>query len=123
MIKLVYVVRRRSDVSPEEFRRYWLEEHGPLVKSIAPEHGARRYVQSHTIDTPLNDALVGIRGMAPSYDGITEVWSDSLEALQAELSSEAGQQAFGRLGEDEAKFIDIGSSTMFLTEEHTIFDL
>ena len=59
MIKLVYVVRRRSDVAPEEFRRYWLEEHAPLVKAIAPEHGSRRYVQSHTIDSPINDALVG----------------------------------------------------------------
>ena len=123
MIKLVYVVRRRSDVSPEEFRRYWLEEHGPLVKSIAPEHGSRRYVQSHTIDTPLNDALVSIRGMSPWYEGITEIWSDSLEAIQATLASEDGQRAFGRLGEDEAKFIDIANSTIFLTEEHTIFDL
>ena len=123
MIKLVYVVRRRSDVAPEEFRRYWLEEHAPLVKSIAPEHGSRRYVQSHTIDTPINDALVDSRGMAPWYDGITEIWADSLEAMQAELASEKGQQAFGRLGEDEAKFIDIANSTMFLTEEHTIFDV
>jgi uncharacterized protein (TIGR02118 family) len=100
MIKLVYVVRRRSDVPADEFRRYWLEEHGPLVKSIAPQHGSRRYVQSHTIDTPMNDALVSIRGMSPWYDGITEIWVDSLEALQEELASEVGQLAFGQLGEE-----------------------
>jgi hypothetical protein len=28
MIKLVFVIRRREDLLPEEFHRYWLEEHG-----------------------------------------------------------------------------------------------
>ena len=122
MIKLVYVVKRRSDLSPEEFRTYWLDKHGPLVRSLGPDLGAQRYVQSHTVDTPMNDALVGSRGMSPWYDGITEVWAESLEQVQAVLATEAGQRAFGQLGEDEANFIDIGRSTLFITEEHTIFE-
>jgi hypothetical protein len=40
--------------------------------------------------------------------------------MQGVLASEGGQLAFGRTGEDEAKFIDIANSTMFVTEEHTI---
>jgi len=122
MIKLVYVVKRRSDLSPEEFRTYWLDKHGPLVRSLGPDLGAQRYVQSHTVDTPMIDALVGSRGMSPWYDGITEVWAESLEQVQAVLATEAGQRAFGQLGEDEANFIDIGQSTLFITEEHTIFE-
>jgi len=49
-IKLVGLLRRREDVPPEEFRRYWLEEHGPLVRSIVKAAGVKRYVQSHTLD-------------------------------------------------------------------------
>lgn len=49
MLKLVYCIRRRSDVPPETFHRYWLEQHGPLVRSVASAIGAIRYVQSHTI--------------------------------------------------------------------------
>jgi len=122
MIKLVYIVHARDDVSPEEFHRYWLEEHGPLVTSVAEAIKARKYIQSHTIETPLNQVLVDSRGMAPIYQGITEVWWDTIEDLQAALATEAGSEAGQRLLEDEAKFIDFSRSTIFLTEEHTIFE-
>jgi uncharacterized protein (TIGR02118 family) len=122
MIKLVYIVHARDDVSPEEFHRYWLEEHGPLVTSVAEAIKARKYIQSHTIDTPLNQALVESRALAPIHQGITEVWWDSLDDLQAALTTEEGAQAGARLLEDEAKFIDFSKSTIFLTEEHVIFD-
>ncbi len=122
MIKLVYVVQARDDVAPEEFHRYWLEEHGPLVASVAEDIRARKYVQSHTLDTPLNQALVESRGLAPIHQGITEVWWDSIDDLQAALTTDEGAQAGARLLEDEAKFIDFSKSTIFLTEEHVIFD-
>ena len=122
MIKLVYVVQARDDIALEEFHRYWREEHGPLVASVAEDIGARKYVQSHTIDTPLNQTLVESRGMAPIHQGITEVWWDSLEDLQTRMASDAGTKAAARLLEDEAKFIDFSRSTIFLTEEHPIFD-
>ena len=122
MIKLVYVVQARDDVAPEEFHRYWLEDHGPLVASVAVDIRARKYVQSHTIETPLNRALVESRGMAPIHQGITEVWWDSLEELEAAVVTPEGAAAAARLVEDEAKFIDLSRSTIFITEEHTIFD-
>jgi uncharacterized protein (TIGR02118 family) len=123
MVKLVYIVRRRADVSPEEFRKYWLEHHGPLVRNFAAVSRARRYVQSHTIDTPLNDLLAASRGMAGPYDGITEMWWNRMEDLVAVLNSPEGQSAHQMLVNDEGKFVDLARSFIFLTEEHTIFDL
>jgi uncharacterized protein (TIGR02118 family) len=123
MIKLVYCLRRRSDVSPEEFRSYWLERHGPRVRGHAEVLKARKYVQSHTVDSPLNDVLTESRGMKPPYDGITEVWWDGVKDLEQALATPEGQAAGDDLIQDEAKFIDLGESRIFLTEEHTIFDL
>ncbi len=123
MIKLVYIVRRRADLPAEEFRRYWLEHHGPLVRNFATAARARRYVQSHTIDTPINNLLAQSRGMGHAYDGITELWWDSLEELTLALSSAEGQKINESLIEDEARFVDLARSFIFLTEEHTIFDL
>jgi len=40
-------------------------------------------VQSHTLDTPANDAIRASRGSAEAYDGITEVWFEDLSALGA----------------------------------------
>ena len=123
MVKLVYVIRRREDLSAEEFHRYWLEVHAPKVINVAKDVRARRYVQSHTFDTPLNQAFAESRGLSPWYDGITEVWWDSLDDLQAAASSPEGAQALKMLLEDEHQFIDLAGSTIFMTEEHEIFDM
>ena len=123
MVKLVYVIRRREDLSAEEFRRYWLEIHAPKVINVAKDIRARRYVQSHTLDTPLNEVFAESRALSPYYDGITEVWWDSLDDLMAAASTPEGGQALQMLLEDEQEFIDHGRSTIFMTEEHEIFDM
>ena len=122
-IKLVGLLRRREDVSPEEFRRYWLEEHGPLVRSIVEAAGVKRYVQSHTLDTDMNAAVASGRAAVEPYDGIVEVWFEgSLEDMAALLGNEGFQQANAILIEDEAKFIDPERSSFFLTQEHILLD-
>ncbi len=123
MIKLVYCLRKRVDVPAEEFHRYWLQSHGPLVRGFADAIGAKKYIQSHTVLPALNQAFLESRDLAPAYDGITEVWWDDAAALEAGMGTEAGQEAHRRLKEDEAKFIDFKQSRVFMTEEHTIFDL
>ena len=122
MIKLVFCVRKRADVSDDEFHKYWLEEHGPLVRRYADAIGARKYIQSHTVEPELNRALEEGRGLSKAYDGITEVWWDSAETMKA-LSTPEGLKANEALKEDEAKFIDLSQSRVFMTEEHLIFDL
>jgi uncharacterized protein (TIGR02118 family) len=121
MIKLVYCVRKREDVADEEFRRYWLEEHGPLVKGFQQAMHAARYVQSHTIDPESNELLRASRGSAPAYDGITEVWWNTREEFEAGLASDGGRNAAVALLDDERNFIDTGASSLFMTEEHEIF--
>ena len=121
MVKLVYVIRKRDDISAAEFHKYWLEKHGPLVRSFAKAIGAKKYVQSHTIEPKRNVALAASRGMPEAYDGITEVWWDSLDSMR---NGTPDAEAAGRtLIEDESKFIDFKRSYLFLTEEHSIFDL
>ena len=122
MIKLVYVLNRRAAVPEKEFYDYWLNAHGPRVRGHAKAIGARKYVQSHLIDTPANETLRAPRGMLPPIAGITEVWWDSLPAFQAATREPAAQGALADLAEDEAKFIDIAGSQVFLTSEHLIFD-
>lgn len=122
MIKFVYCVRRRPELSPEAFRKYWLEKHGPLVKKYAAALRARRYVQSHTLQTDLNMYAQQPRGTKEPYDGITEVWWDNAEELLAALQTPEGQQANQILAEDEGRFCDLPCCSVFFTEEHTIFD-
>jgi uncharacterized protein (TIGR02118 family) len=123
MVKLVYCVHRRADIDPKEFHRYWLEEHGRLAGNLLTGAlRARKYVQSHTIPTEVNDQLRQSRRSAAAFDGITEVWWDRLEDLIEATTSPEGRDAGRRLLEDEATFIDFSRSVIFLTEEHTIVD-
>ncbi len=122
MIKFVYCVRKKEGASEEEFYRYWKENHGPLVKSFSETMGSLKYVQSHTIDTVMNDVGREVRGMRPAYDGITEVWFESEEALNAMLQTDKGKAANKALIEDEARFCHFAECSVFLTKEHVIFD-
>jgi hypothetical protein len=123
MIKLVYCVRRKAEITESEFYRYWLEEHGPLVKSVAHVLRARRYVQSHSTAAGVNASLSEGRGLGDPFDGITEVWWESIDELVAGTATAEGQEAAKRLQIDESHFIDFADSRLFLTEEHEIFDI
>ena len=118
MIKFVMCLTRDPKMTREEFRDYWLNKHGPFFMENADGMGAKKYVQSHTLDTPLNEGLRTSRGMLPEYDGVAEVWFESEEALIEGMSSPEGQKLGAALLEDEGKFIDHSKSSAFIVEEH-----
>jgi uncharacterized protein (TIGR02118 family) len=122
MIKLVFCLRRRPDLSREAFQRYWHETHAPLVRRHAAALHVRRYVQVHTLDDPLQDALRASRGGPDPYDGVAELWWDDRAALAAALADPDAQRAAAELLEDERRFIDLARSPLFVAEEHPILD-
>ena len=123
MIKLVFTLRRREDMTREEFQRYWREQHAPLVRRHADALRIRRYVQVHARDTSLDEAIADPRGSEPRYyDGVAELWWESLEELVAAFSSDAGQAAGRELLEDEQRFIALPRSPLWLGEENVVFD-
>jgi uncharacterized protein (TIGR02118 family) len=123
MIKFVYCICKRADLSNEEFQTYWKEKHGAFIRSLAKTIHAKKYIQSHKMDTPINAELVKSRGLEPlAYDGITEIWWDNMEEFLAGVNSPEGIEAAQQYVADEANFIDFAQSRAFLTEEHTIFD-
>ena len=92
MIKFVMCLRRRSDLTREQFQDYWKNNHGPFFMKNADVMRAKKYVQSLTVDTPLNDGLRTSRGMLPEYDGVAEVWFESEEDLMAAMSFTRGAE-------------------------------
>ena len=123
MVKLTFCLKRKSGMSREEFQRYWREVHGPLVRSHARTLSIRRYVQMHSSTLALNDALRASRGAPGEYDGVAELWWDSLAELEAALASPEGARAGAELLEDERKFIDLAASPLWLGEETTVYEV
>ena len=123
MIKLVYCLRRRPELSRDEFQRYWRQTHGPLVRERAGALGIKRYVQVHTLDSPLNEALRASRGSAGEpFDGVAELWWDRAESLAAATATEEGRRAAQELLADEGRFIDVERSVIFVAEEHPVLE-
>ena len=120
MIKFVMCCCRHPEMSRKQFQDYWLNNHGALFKKFADTYKVKRYVQCHTIDTPLNDGIRESRGMAQEYDGVAELWFDSEEELIEAMSSPEGQKLSAILLEDEAKFLDHTRSTAFITREYEL---
>lgn len=120
MIKLTFCLRRRPDLTREEFQRYWRETHAPLVAERAETLGALRYVQCHTIDADgLHAALQQRNGGSPDpFDGVAELWFESLDAFVTDRPDAA--TAAAELLADERTFIDLPTSPMWLGEEHEI---
>ena len=119
MIKLVFRLRRRPELSRDEFQRYWYETHAPLVRDRAQVLGILRYVQVHSLEDSVNAGLQRSRGGPPSYDGVAELWYDSLESMRLNRT-EASSQAARDLLEDERKFIDLANSPLWFAEERPV---
>ena len=105
MIKLVYCITRRPDLSLAEFSTYWHDVHGPIGRRIP---GLRRLVQSHS--------LVAEPGQRMDFDGMVELWFEDLGSLRTAQVSAQWQASSA----DEANFIDATRTALFLTEEREI---
>jgi len=106
MVKLVYCITKKAEISDDEFFRYWKEVHGPLGANIPR---LRKLVQSHRIN------ISGDK-YPPAYDGIAELWFDTIEDLLAARQSPEWQASTA----DEANFIDHTKVAYFVTEEHAL---
>lgn len=61
MFSILVVVRKKANISQEEFRRIWKEEYGPMYREM-PE--VKSYQQYHLSDRRKDDAEDPIDGVA-----------------------------------------------------------
>ena len=106
MIKVVYCITKKPDMSQEEFFDYWKNVHGPIGAQIP---GLLRLVQSHTIRDS-NDTR------EPDYDGVAELWFEDMVALREARESEE----WARSSVDEEIFIDHKKVAYLVTSEYEI---
>jgi len=83
-VKSIRFLKRRADLSPEEFQARWRDAYGPLVEALP---GLTRYVQYRA-------RLGGYQaGRAPVYDGFDVTWFAGVDGLRVALASPAAASA------------------------------
>ncbi len=113
MIKFTILLRKRDDLTHDEFVAYHKTQHAPLFRSLPEvQQHVRRYVQGHTL-------AVALPGMPPpAYDGTTELWFDDVDAIAKVFTAPRYMET---IRPDEAKFLDLhGCGFLVCTETEVI---
>lgn len=120
VMRLHFALRPPEQLSETEARRYWLEEHGPLIRSHSPARGLIAYNQVHRRDHPLASAFTTPRGTtAPPFLGHAESWFERPAGTRPLAETQAAMDA---AIEDERQFIDFSASTILVGKEFVFVD-
>ncbi|UCH53768.1 MAG: EthD domain-containing protein [Pseudomonadota bacterium] len=110
-------MRRKSELSVEEFRRYWNDpQFTALIERVAALTGATRFARSATLAVEANVLVREKRGTQEPYDGVLEYWWDNAAHLIARTDSPEGQALTEEMLGYQRQFVDLGASTAFFTE-------
>ena len=102
MIKRVSLVKRKPGMSLDEFHAHWMGEHMEIVRQIKNLRGLR-----------FNPVLEA--GPDREWDGIGELWFDSIEDARAAFDTEPIKSL---LHEDRLKFL--GGNQVYFVAERTV---
>jgi len=105
MVKVMFFLYRRSDLTVEAFQRYSKEVHTPLVTRIP---GVDRYVVDHVIANPT--------GAAHACDAVAEFWLGSMESFQTAFATPEVAVVLA----DQANFLDTGRTHFLIVEESIV---
>jgi len=120
MIKLTFCLVRLPSLTREAFQNYWYGTHAPLVASVAETLKIRRYVQMHSLPAEASVGIRASRDAVEEFDGVAELWFDSLEVLAENGRRPEAQAAAALLLEDERRFIDLPRSPLWWGQERVI---
>lgn len=110
MIKIVALLKRRTDLTLAEFAEYYEQRHAPLFAEVIPpevEHAITHYAQNHA---------VALGGREPVWDCVTEIGFRDLAGMRVWSDWYSGPQG-AVLREDEEKFMDTSARIVVVTDE------
>ncbi|HZZ90243.1 MAG TPA: EthD domain-containing protein [Caulobacteraceae bacterium] len=102
MIKMIFTGKKGPDKIMEEFKKYYLEQHGPLFLKTVPH--ARHYTINFPIERPRKEN---------PFDFVTEIWWDDIDTVRAFYKSDEYKNI---IQPDEVRLGAVGAGSYF--EEH-----
>ncbi|MGD8618132.1 MAG: EthD domain-containing protein [Gammaproteobacteria bacterium] len=117
MIRLITCLKRRDDVSAEDFRRHWQEAaFDDLIARIVALTGAERCAKNLTLSVAANTLLMQERGLAEPFDGIIEYWWHDAANFDELYNSEERKALMQEMQDYQGQFVDLTASAAFFTE-------
>ena len=118
MVKLIFMLKRRSGMSPADFRRHYEQSHVPLTLRHVGHllKGYRRNYPQSALFNP-SGRQVHLRTSDIEYDAIAEMWLEN-ESDLAEMNRIFNDPEINPLfTADEAEFLEREQTLMIVCEE------
>ena len=116
MINVVYCMRRRADLTPQQFLDHWCNVHAPIVMRNV---GVLRLVGYQRIEPRTHEMSAQIERRnisAAPYDGIAMLTWANEEDLQQSLTDPLALEVQRELARDEKLFVDATNSCRWVAE-------
>lgn len=111
-VKSIALLRRRADLSREEFVDYYETKHAPLILSLMPG------IVDYRRNFALFDGAFVNDGAAPfDFDVVTEMWFADRKAYDRAIAVATAPEVAAQIAADEANFLDRSGTRMFSVEE------
>lgn len=116
MIKFIQCVRRKPEISIQDFRRSW-----KVYQSKATELGTALNAVGLTFCTTLavdeNMQVMLIRGTAEPYDGVVEFRVNNAPRMMERLGHDPAKGIWQELRSLQNEFMDLENSSFFFASE------
>ncbi|OGT79789.1 MAG: hypothetical protein A3H91_08215 [Gammaproteobacteria bacterium RIFCSPLOWO2_02_FULL_61_13] len=107
-LKIIRTVYRRKDLSFQQFKDYWLNNHSKLEDRVVRESPTQYIVATFAVAAP---------GGEPDMDGMAELYYQSQDDIRAMFASKIPQM----MRDDEQNFVQMDAPAIrAVTEEHLI---
>lgn len=104
MTKVQIWVRKKDDMSDEDFKTHWLEKHAPIARD------GYEHLKGYTVQLVTRVP----EGQERPFDGIATLAWDDRDGFKADMASEAGAA-----GTEDLKAF-AGAFGLLFIEEHTV---
>ncbi len=117
MIRLIHCVKRKEEVSLEDFRHFWNgPEFNQLIDELTGLTLTAEVKKNLTLDIPLNTELQVERYSKQPFDGVLEIIWQSGQEVKALDNDERLSSLYENMTNLQMKYIDFNESRRFFTE-------
>jgi len=119
VIKFIQCVRRKPEISIQDFRRYW-KQYQDKATELARAVNATGLSFCTTLAVDQNVRVMLMRGTAEPYDGVAEMRISNAPRLMEKLADGPARTVWEEFRQLQTAFIDLDRSSFFFAAEDVV---